>query len=130
MLFGFFVFLNNRMLSSFSLPDIYWVRLLCMVVSVIVVALGVFLYLRARLIPHPADGLLLAIQKKTRWKQQNAKICLDFVITVLAAAVSLIFAQGIVGIREGTLIAMLGIGKAMGFFSERFSPKIDALLKL
>ena len=128
-LFGFFVSLCNRILS-FLVPEAYWFRILLMLASVIMIALGLFLYLRAELLPQPGDGLLLTIQKKTGWKLHNTKMFLDCTVTASAAAVSLIAARRIIGIREGTLIAMFGIGKVMGFFSGRLGPKIDAFFRL
>ena len=68
--------------------------------------------------------------KKTGWKQQNAKIFLDSTLTVIAIVFSLIAIGKVVGIREGTFIGMVGIGKIMGFLSERFGAKADALFKL
>ena len=128
LLFGWFVSLNNRMLHPFSTGQ-YLIQILLMLGSVVIIGFGIFLYLKADLIPQPADGLLLAIQKKTGWKLHNAKICLDCAMVAAAAAVSLIAARRIIGIREGTLIAMVGVGKAFGFFSARLGPKFDRLLK-
>jgi uncharacterized membrane protein YczE len=128
-LFGLFVSLANRILS-FSTPEAYWVRLLLMLASVVIIALGILLYLRANLLPQPAEGLLLAIQKKTRWKLHNIKLSFDFTVVAVAAALSLITVHKVIGIREGTLIAMLGVGKVMGFFSGPLNKKIDALFRL
>jgi len=129
MLFGLFVSLCNRILS-FPAPAAYWVRLLLMLASVVIIALGILLYLRANLLPQPAEGLMLAIQKKTGWKLHNIKIIFDFTVVAAAAALSLITIHKIIGIREGTLIAMLGVGKAMGFLSVPLGTKIDALFGL
>lgn len=128
-LFGFFVSLCNHILS-FPVPDAYWFRFLLMLASVVVIALGLFLYLRADLLPQPGDGLLLTIQKKTGWKLHNAKMFLDCTITAAAVLISLLAARRIIGVREGTLIAMFGIGKVLGFFSEHLGPKIDRLFRL
>jgi len=128
-LFGLFVSLCNRILS-FPAPETYWVRILFMLASVVIIALGILLYLRANLLPQPAEGLLLAIQKKTRWKLHNIKIFFDFIVVAIAAALSLITVHRVIGIREGTLIAMLGVGKVMGLFSGPVGKKIDALFRL
>jgi len=128
-MFGLFVSLCNRMLS-FPAPETYWVRILFMLASVVIIALGILLYLRANLLPQPAEGLMLAIQKKTGWKLHNIKVIFDFTLVATAAALSLITVHRIVGIREGTLIAMLGVGRVMGFLSGPLGPKIDALFRL
>jgi uncharacterized membrane protein YczE len=115
-LFGLFVSLCNRILS-FPAPETYWVRILLMLASVIIIAVGILLYLRADLLPQPAEGLMLAIQKKTGWKLHNIKLIFDFTVVAVAAALSFVSVHRIIGIREGTLIAMLGVGKVMGFLS-------------
>jgi uncharacterized membrane protein YczE len=128
-IFGLFLSLTNRMLP-FPPPEAYWLRLLLMFASVVIIALGILLYLRAELLPQPAEGLLLAIQKKKGWKLHNIKIGFDCVVVTIAAIISLIAVQRIIGLREGTLIAMLGVGKVMGFLSARLNPKIGALFRL
>jgi uncharacterized membrane protein YczE len=128
-IFGLFLSLTNGILS-FPPPETYWVRILLMLGSVVIIALGILLYLRAELLPQPAEGLILAIQEKKGWKLHNIKIGFDCVVVAVAALISLICFHRIIGLREGTLIAMLGVGKVLGFFSERLGPKIDALFKL
>ncbi|MCL1931341.1 MAG: DUF6198 family protein [Treponema sp.] len=115
LLFGLFVSITNRLLS-FPTPEAYWLRIALMAASVVIIALGIVLYLRANLLPQPAEGLLLAIQKKTRWKLHNIKLSFDFIVVAIAAALSFVTVHKVIGIREGTLIAMLGVGKVMGFF--------------
>jgi uncharacterized membrane protein YczE len=128
-IFGLFLSLTNRILP-FPTPEAYWIRISLMLASVVIIALGILLYLRAELLPQPAEGLLLAIQKKKGWKLHNIKIGFDCVVVAIAALISLIVFHKIIGLREGTLIAMLGVGRAMGFLSLRLGPKIDALFRL
>jgi len=128
-LFGFFVSMCNRLLS-FPSPEIYWLRLLLMIASVVIIALGILLYLRANLLPQPAEGLMLAIQKKTGWKLHNIKVIFDFTVVASAALLSLVTVHRIIGIREGTLIAMLGVGRIMGVLSEWVGKRIDGVFGL
>ena len=128
-MFGWFVFLCNHILA-FPVPEFYPVRLLFLLVGVSIIGLGIMLYLRADLLPQPAEGLILAIEKKTGWKLHNIKVAFDSSVVVIAAAISFIMIKKIVGIREGTLISMIGIGKCMGFFTKRLGSKIDALFRL
>jgi len=129
LMFGWFVFLCNHILA-FPVPQFYPVRLLFLLAGVIIIGLGIMLYLRANILPQPAEGLILAIQKKTGWKLHNIKIAFDSSVVVIAAAISFIAIKKIVGIREGTLISMIGIGKCLGFFTKYLGGKIDALFKL
>jgi uncharacterized membrane protein YczE len=129
MVFGWFVFLCNHILA-FPVPEFYPVRALFLLAGTSIIGLGIMLYLRADLLPQPPEGLILAIEKKTWWKLHNIKVCFDSSVVVVAAAISLIITKRVIGIREGTLIAMLGIGKCLGFFTRRFGGKIDALFRL
>jgi uncharacterized membrane protein YczE len=129
MIFGWFVFLCNHALA-FQVPEFYPVRVLFLLAGVGIIGLGIMLYLRANLLPQPAEGLILAIEKKTGWKLHNIKVAFDSSVVVTAAAISLIVTGRFIGIREGTLISMLGIGKCMGFFTKRLGGKIDALFRL
>ena len=129
LLFGGVVFICNHILA-FPTPEFYPIRLLFLLAGVIIIGLGIMLYLRADLLPQPAEGLILAIQKKSGWKLHNIKVIFDCSVVVIAAAISLIIIKKIIGIREGTLIAMLGIGKCMGFFTKHLGGKIDALFRL
>jgi uncharacterized membrane protein YczE len=73
-----------------------------MIASVVIIALGILLYLRAELLPQTAEGLLLAIQKKRGWKLHNIKIGFDCVVVAIAVLISLIAFHKIIGLREGT----------------------------
>ena len=129
LMFGWFVFLCNHILA-FQVPEFYPVRLLFLLAGVIIIGLGIMLYLRANILPQPAEGLILAIQKKTGWKLHNIKVVFDSSVVIIAAVISFIAIKKIVGIREGTLISMIGIGKCLGFFTKYLGGKIDALFRL
>jgi uncharacterized membrane protein YczE len=129
LVFGWFVFLCNHALA-FQVPQLYLVRLLFLIAGIIIIGLGIMLYLRADILPQPAEGLILAIQKKTGWKLHNIKVAFDSSVVVIAAAISFIITREIIGIREGTLISMIGIGRCLGFFTKRLGTRVDALFRL
>jgi uncharacterized protein len=129
LMFGWFVFLCNHILA-FPVPEFYPVRFFFLLAGVSIIGLGIMLYLRADLLPQPAEGLILAIEKKTGWKLHNIKVAFDSSVVVIAAVISFIIIKRIVGIREGTLISMIGIGKCLGFFTKHLGVKIDAFFRL
>jgi uncharacterized membrane protein YczE len=129
LVFGWFVFLCNHALA-FPVPQFYLVRLLFLLAGIGIIGLGIMLYLRADILPQPAEGLILAIQKKTGWKLYNIKVVFDSSVVVIAAVISFVITRGIIGIREGTLISMIGIGRCLGFFTKRLGAKVDALFRL
>lgn len=124
-IFGLFVSLCVR-LAAFPDPAAYYARLLFLGSSVILIALGLFLYLSADLIPQPAEGLILAVAALTGWKVPNIKIGLDCAMVAVAVFVSFAATGGVIGVREGTFIAMVSVGKVLGVFFKRWGDKLQA----
>jgi uncharacterized membrane protein YczE len=129
LVFGWFVFLCNHALA-FPNPRFYPVRIIFLLAGISIIGLGIMLYLRAGILPQPAEGLILAIQKKTGWKLHNIKVVFDSSVVIIAAVISFTITKKIIGIREGTLISMIGIGKCLGFFNKHLGRKTDSLFKL
>ena len=128
-IFSFFLSLCMR-IFTFQAPQMYVLRLLCHLSAVVIVSFGICIYLRARLPPLPPEGFILAVKQKSRMKLQNIKVTFDFTIMIIALIFSLVAAGRIIGMREGTFISMLAIGKTLGFFSKYLGPKIDTIFKL
>jgi uncharacterized membrane protein YczE len=122
-LFGYFVSFCNHLLF-FSPPEIYVLRLAMMGLSIIVISFGILLYLAAGLIPQPPEGLCLAIEKISGWKYHNIKTGFDCCAVALSALISFLATGGISGIREGTLLAMIGVGRILGIFLKLFKAKL------
>lgn len=124
-LFGSLVTLCAR-LVTYTPPDAYYARLPLMCASVVLIALGLLFYLPAELTPQPAEGLILAVAQITGGQLHNIKVALDS--AMVAAAVLLSFAAlgEVSGVREGTFIAMISIGKVLGVFLRLWRHKVRA----
>lgn len=116
-LFGFFVSLSENILFLVTAQN-YPVRLFFLALGLFLIGLGIMLYLAADLVPQPPEGLLLAIQKKSGWKFSNIKIGFDCTILIIALLFALLSGAGLAGIREGTLISALTLGKIIALFSK------------
>jgi len=117
--FGYFLTLSNRLLF-FPSPESYIAQLSLMLISVLLISVGVIMYLVTELIPQPAEGLCLAIQKISGWPYSRVKLVFDCVLVAIAALVSLLGTGRLDGVREGTLIAMFGVGPVIGLLSKAF----------
>ena len=113
-LFGFFVD-GAAWLAGFCVPDVsnYVLRLVYMLISMVIIAFGVTLYLTANIMSMPAEGVVLAISKRTKLQVPTCKTIVDTSLACLALICSLIFFHGLNGVREGTLISAFGIGFIM-----------------
>lgn len=124
-IFGYFVFICTRLLS-FPAPAGYPLRLILMFTSVPLVAFGLFFYLAARLVPQPAEGLMLAIEKLSGWKIPNIKIAQDCVMVAAAVLISFAATGSVIGVREGTFVSMFGVGRVLGVISRRWRDDVSA----
>ncbi len=101
----------------------YPVQIFFSVISCCATAFGVFLTLKASLIMLPGDGVVLTIARVFNLDFAKCKIGFDSINFIVAAALSLIFLQGLYGVREGTLIAAACTGlfiKALGKMFKNF----------
>jgi uncharacterized membrane protein YczE len=123
-LFGYLVTLSNFVLRNLVVPDHYLVRLSCLVISIVFVATGLLLYLSTDIVPQPPEGLMLAISKKTGIRLPKIKVVFDCTAVAVAVAISLMAFGEIRGVREGTIISAIMIGKALGLFSAKWKKTV------
>jgi uncharacterized membrane protein YczE len=127
-IFGYFVSFANFMLQGIESPSNYILKLVFLGVSIFVVAVGILLYLTANIMPQPPEGLMLAICKKTGIQFHKMKITFDSTVVVIAAAISFIAFGKLNGVREGTIISAILIGKILGALTKRWESTIVELI--
>jgi uncharacterized protein len=103
-IFGSFVDLGMRACAGLN-PSFYPWRLSLLAFGCLVMAIGVYLEVRANLIMNPGEGLVKAIAYKGKLEFGTVKIAFDASLVVLAIAFSLIVFHGVRGVREGTVVA-------------------------
>lgn len=135
--FGYFVNLSNFLLSSFVIPSHILLRLIIAFSSAALCGLGIFLYVEARVMPLPAEGLTKAISDKIGKPFSRVKVVFDLTMVIISLAFSVIFLGRIQGIGIGTIISAFFIGKFIGVFSgilkkavRRFIGEKEAQLEL
>lgn len=116
-LFGYFVSFSN-MIFYFTPSENYMIRLIYMLVSIVLIGIGVYLYLEAKLVPLPAEGVMMALKEKTIFELHNIKMGFDVTTVVIAVIISFIFLENISGVREGTIIAAILVGKVVGILTK------------
>lgn len=126
-MFGTFVSLTNH-LVVFDTPDSYILRLLLMLISIVLIALGLEFILAADIVPQPPEGLMLAIEKKTGWPFPRIKVMFDCAVVLIAGISGPIFRGELIGVREGTVLAALLVGIVLGFIRKRLEKPLDRLL--
>lgn len=120
-LFGSFVSITNRLLDM-PAPTAYPMQLVFLGISLFLIGLGIMLYLVGDLVPQPPEGVVMAIAMKLNKPFSTIKVAFDCTVVSMALLISFLSGHGIMGVREGTLIAALGIGKIIGFLSKWLRP--------
>lgn len=125
-LFGNLVTFSNYCLKNLTVPDYYLVRLSFLFISIVLIAIGLLLYLSTDIVPQPPEGLMLVISKKTGIRISKIKVIFDCTVVVIAVTISLIAFGKMRGVREGTIISALLIGKALDLLSTKWKKTVVA----
>jgi len=115
-IFGKFVTLTSALIAGWT-PASYPEQLFMILLATVLIATGIKLYLLADLIPQAADGLVQTISRKWGFKIANVKNIFDLCSITLAAGVSLLVTGQVLGLREGTVIAALGVGRVLSLWN-------------
>ncbi len=108
--FGFFVEVSDFLLSWLVVPELYIIKLVYIVIAVILIAIGVRLYVGAKLVNMPSEGIAMALVQKFGIKFSLGKNIFDISSVSLATILSLVCLGGLFGVREGTFICAFGVG--------------------
>ncbi len=109
-IFCFFIDATTALLGDFTFAG-YFGQWLMLLISILLIALGIALYVGADLIPMPMEGLTLVLaQIQKKWKFHQVKVALDCLIVTAGILLSLLFLDGVEGIREGTVVTAVVVG--------------------
>lgn len=117
MVFGVLIDASMTATSGLS-PTAYLAQWFWCALGIVVVGVGVGIQVTARSLMLPGEGFQLAVSQQlfdvygaqTRFSFGNVKVVIDSLFVGLSAVVSLIALGGLVGVREGTIVAALLVG--------------------
>ena len=79
--------------------------------------LGVVMSVDMRLVPNPGDGIVQTIADRSGKSLGLTKNLFDIGCIVFSVTLGLICRGKLIGIGIGTLVAMLGVGRAVALFN-------------
>lgn len=126
--FGYFIDFTKFLLGDFTIPT-YPGRLLMMAISILLIAVGVTLYVNARIINMPMEALTAAVRKKIlpNLMFSDVKSILDTMVVAMSLIFSLIFLRGVFGVREGTVMAAVFVGRTMKLIHPFIVPRLERI---
>ena len=126
--FGYFTTFCNSLASLLPSTDNFLIRLAMLLASTVLVALGIFFYMPADIMPLAGEGCMMAVSDITKKPFPKVKICFDVTMVVISVTTCLIALHrpGSVGI--GTVIAAFLVGTVLSIFVKFFGEARNRLL--
>lgn len=93
-----------------------WQNLLLLVVAVFLTGVGIVMTVSMRLIPNPGDGIVQAISDRIHKDIGFTKNMFDFLNISVTLMIGFAYKRPLLGIGLGTVIAVLGTGRAVALF--------------
>lgn len=125
-IFGWFVDGAKWVLGDFCLPG-YFGQLVMLAASILLIGFSLVLYIDVQLAPMPAEGLVGCLSEKLGKPFSSMKTLVDCSSVLLGAVLSLLFLHKLTGIREGTVLTALLVGKMMGLLRKPVGPIIKKI---
>lgn len=123
-IFGYFVDGAKAVLGDFMLPG-YLGQLAMLAVSIVLIGFSLVLYIDVKIAPMPAEGLVACIAEKLGKPFSTVKTLFDCTSVLVGAILCFVFLGRLTGIREGTVITAMLVGKMTGILRKYLSPLID-----
>jgi uncharacterized membrane protein YczE len=127
-LFGYFTTFSNYLMTLLPISENYIIRLILLFVSIIFVAVGIFLYLPPDVIPLAGEGVMQAVSKKTKIKFPKVKVTFDTSMVIISGITCLFVLDEIGSVGVGTIISAFLVGAVLNFVSKLFREKLDKFL--
>lgn len=121
--FGYFINLTGQMLS-FIVPTTYVQQFAIMIIGIVVCAFGAAIYIVMDIVPNAPEGLNLAFAQRFKMPFSKSKIIFDLLFVGIGVVISLLFLNGNMVIREGTIISAVLTGKMIGIFLKYLQPTL------
>ena len=121
-IFGYFTNFTGMITNASSYLTSLPMRLLFMAISMVFIAFGVSIYMNAKLVNMPMEGMTLAISEALGKPFARVKIVVDCSTVILALVLSLVFLHGIEGVGVGTVLAAVCVGLLVKPIQKLVSP--------
>lgn len=112
-IFGYFTTFCNWLMTILPNPIGLFPQLTMSLLSIVLIATGIFFYLPANLIPLAGEGIMSAIATITGGKFSTVKIMTDCSMVLLSAITCLVLLGQLGSVGLGTIIAALLVGSVL-----------------
>lgn len=131
-LFGYFVSINLKIAKVIfpSCENSYALQLLYMVLGSYMLGSSINIYMKAKWMPIPTEGLARAVSERFNISFPMAKNICDIIIVVFTVILSLSYYKCLYGIREGTIISAVLVGRFVKLSDMLYGKHIEKFIWL
>ncbi len=127
--FGYFTTFCNYCVSLLPSTQNMVVRIVMLLLSAVLIAFGIFLYVPADIMPLAGEGIIQAISDVTGIDFSKVKIGFDITLTVISLSVCLAILHNLGSVGIGTVISAFLVGAVHGVITKILGKQRDKLLK-
>lgn len=126
--FGAFLTLSGKMTNLFPDSDSFLLHFILMLISTIIIATGVFLYVSSGLVPLPTEGFVLAVSIVTKKAFSTIKVFYDVSMVLISTVTCLLMLHSLGSVGIGTIFAALLVGNEVKLLTKLFGRKISSVI--
>ena len=126
--FGYFTTFCNYCASFFPDPENMIIRLLMIAASIFLIALGIFFYMPADIMPLAGEGAMKAVSDVTNIAFPKVKVGFDISMVTISLITCLIALHSLGSVGIGTVVAAVFVGITLGIITRFFGSHRDRLL--
>lgn len=127
--FGYFTTFCNSLVERLPSTDNYFIRICMILISVVLVAIGIFMYLPADIMPLAGEGVMQAVADTIKIEFSKVKIAFDITMVVISLAVCLIVLHTLGSVGVGTAISAILVGVVLGQIKKLWSRRSNPSTK-
>ena len=121
-LFGYFTDLALYLVSFVPFDNSILYSLLFLIISIFLIAFGIFVYMPANIAPLPGEGCVEAVAIVTNWRFSTIKIAFDATMVITSLILCGLFYTDIFGaINIGTVISAFMVGFTLRQISNAYA---------
>ncbi|MFR7986162.1 MAG: DUF6198 family protein [Clostridia bacterium] len=125
--FGYFIDWSMLLLEWVN-PQEYLMKILFLLIGCVILGFGVFFEVAADVVMLPGEAFVQAVTIRFRTDFGITKVCFDASMAGSALVISLILFHGVIGVREGTIVAALTVGLIAKLFGKALKKPTAKLL--
>lgn len=129
-IFGYFTTFCNYLMTFLPDPHNLLVRLGMMLISVFLIAFGIFLYVPTDIMPLAGEGAMLAISQVSGVAFSTVKIIFDCSMVAISLVTCLVMLHALGSVGVGTVAAAVLVGTALKGITKVLGKQRDAWLGL